>query len=69
MTSAFHDPSKRLSQLEGGLAEGWAEVVLDDLVVPLRIDPVTIAWPASWARSRAARLPGGSSVCDPGNEM
>ncbi|MFL6198959.1 MAG: restriction endonuclease subunit S [Thermoanaerobaculia bacterium] len=33
MTSAFHDPSERLSQLEGGLAEGWAEVVLDDLVV------------------------------------
>src|SRR5215213_549236 len=33
MTSAFQDPSKRLSQLEGGLTEGWAEVVLDDLVV------------------------------------
>src|SRR5215207_757392 len=33
MTSAFHDPSKKLSQLEGGLAEGWAEVVLDDLVM------------------------------------
>ncbi|HWN41590.1 MAG TPA: restriction endonuclease subunit S [Thermoanaerobaculia bacterium] len=33
MTSAFHDPSKRLPQLEGDLAEGWAEVVLDDLVV------------------------------------
>lgn len=32
MTSAFHDP-ERLSRLEGGLAEGWAEAVLDDLVV------------------------------------
>ncbi|HET9226731.1 MAG TPA: restriction endonuclease subunit S [Thermoanaerobaculia bacterium] len=32
MTSAFHDP-ERLSRLEGGLAEGWTEAVLDDLVV------------------------------------
>ncbi|HWM92220.1 MAG TPA: restriction endonuclease subunit S [Thermoanaerobaculia bacterium] len=32
MTSAFHDPSERLSQLEGGLQEGWAEAVLEDLV-------------------------------------
>ena len=33
MTSAFHDPAKRLSRLEGDLAEGWAEAVLEDLVV------------------------------------
>jgi type I restriction enzyme S subunit len=33
MTSAFHDPSKRLSPLEGGPAEGWAEVTLQELVV------------------------------------
>ena len=32
MTSAFQDP-ERLSRLEGGLAEGWTEAVLDDLVV------------------------------------
>ena len=33
MTSAFQDPSKRLAQLEGSLAEGWSEVVLEDLVL------------------------------------
>lgn len=33
MTSAVHDPSERLSQIEGGLREGWTEAVLAELVV------------------------------------
>lgn len=33
MTSAVHDPSERLSQIEGGLREGWTEAVLEELVV------------------------------------
>lgn len=33
MTSPVHDPSERLSQIEGGLREGWTEAVLAELVV------------------------------------
>src|SRR5262245_43715105 len=51
MTSAFHDPSKRLSQLEGGLAEGWAEVVLEDLVAH--------ALGGEWGEACAAEVPDG----------
>ena len=33
MTSAVYDPSEKLSQIEGGLREGWTEAVLAELVV------------------------------------
>lgn len=33
MTSAVYDPSEKLSQIEGGLREGWTEAVLEELVV------------------------------------
>ena len=38
------------------------------VAVPLSVVPVTIGWPSWWARMRAARLPCGSSTCDPGND-